>query len=628
MTGCWPFWWRRDFARAEFKRRVAGPRGRYASCASKWVWRRKRTRRVRQNCFAQSFAGRLLRNSCQRGRYGWFRGHRGRAPSKFSEKIEKRDRHRLMVLRRYSPYLFKRGHAFERFFNSDRAQSFHSFGHRMVFDHCSRSAFNNQTPDRLAHWKRFNQRRAAEITATFATIASRSVIKHDVLLLGQAEFLEQLRFGHKLFLTIRANAPNESLRTRHQDRARNQKRLDPHVVQAGNRTGSIVRVERAQHLVTSQRRFYRDVGGFVVTNFTDHHDVGVLTQDRSQRGSEIETDVTAYRDLIDARELVLNRIFDRHDVVFGAVQLVQHRIERRRFTGTGRAGDKNHSVRRIHRLLEFRKRIRVHAHLVDASAQRSFIENTNDNFFAMRRRQDRNTQVDLFPEYTNPEPAVLRNAPLGNVQSRQNFDAGGNRELQCFRRRLGWNQFAIDAVTKLECIVKWLDVNVRRLFLDRLGQDQIYDLDDRRVFAVVRQSVEVDLFAFVRLNFDGFGSLRGLFRDLLHHLAHVADALNAAERVLHRALGRDHRNDLELHPPFQVVDREHVGRVGHGHKQFSVQARDRHQPVRFRHFARHQRHHIFWNAQPREIDRRRVQATAHAKDHVLLGYELPVGQNF
>jgi len=41
----------------------------------------------------------------------------------------------LTILRRYSPYFFKRGYALARFFNPDHAQSFHSFGDRLIFDH-------------------------------------------------------------------------------------------------------------------------------------------------------------------------------------------------------------------------------------------------------------------------------------------------------------------------------------------------------------------------------------------------------------------------------------------------------------------------------------------------------------
>jgi hypothetical protein len=44
--------------------------------------------------------------------------------------------------------------------------------------------------------------------------------------------------------------------------------------------------------------------------------------------------------------------------------------------------------------------------------------------------------------------------------------------------------------------------------------------------------------------------LRRLFGHLLEHLAHVAGAVHATERFVHCALGRDHRNDLELNTPF------------------------------------------------------------------------------
>src|SRR2546430_711889 len=126
-----------------------------------------------------------------------------------------------MVLRRYSPNFFKRSHAFERLLDSHHSQSFHSLRDCLVLDHRSRSAFDNQSPDRFAHWERFNQRRTSEITAAFATIASGSVIEHSVFLLTEAELLDQFRLRHELFLTIRADAPNESLRARHQDRAGN-----------------------------------------------------------------------------------------------------------------------------------------------------------------------------------------------------------------------------------------------------------------------------------------------------------------------------------------------------------------------------------------------------------------------
>src|SRR4029077_16093020 len=85
-----------------------------------------------------------------------------------------------MVLRCHSPNFLKRGHAFERLFDSDHPQGFHSFGHRLVLDHRGRSALDDQPTDRFAHWQRFNHRRPSGVTATLAAVASGSVIENDV----------------------------------------------------------------------------------------------------------------------------------------------------------------------------------------------------------------------------------------------------------------------------------------------------------------------------------------------------------------------------------------------------------------------------------------------------------------
>ena len=103
-----------------------------------------------------------------------------------------------------------------------------------------------------------------------------------------------------------------------------------------------------------------------------------------------------------------------------------------------------------------------------------------------------------------------------------------------------------------------------------------------------RESVEIDLLPPRGLNFD-VSACAASSATCLSTCAHVrAAVVHAAERVADRALGRDHRHDLELHPPLQVVDREHVRRVRHRHEKLAIQARYRRQLVRLRHFARHQ----------------------------------------
>src|SRR2546430_13623925 len=98
-------------------------------------------------------------------------------------------------------------------------------------------------------------------------------------------------------------------------------------------------MQSGKYLVTGQRRFYRNVGGLVVANFTHHHDVGVLPQDRAQGRGKIQPDLVTYRDLVNPVELVLDRVLHRHDVVLRVVQFLEDGIERGGFTRTSQTGN-------------------------------------------------------------------------------------------------------------------------------------------------------------------------------------------------------------------------------------------------------------------------------------------------
>src|SRR5205085_1036335 len=123
----------------------------------------------------------------------------------------------------------------------------------------------------------------------------------------------------------------EPLGAGEQDRGRNEERLDAHVVETRDCAGGVVCVQSREDLVAGKRGFYGDIGSLVVANFTDHHDVRILTKNGAEGVGEAQTDVGFDGDLIDAGELVLDRVFDGHDVVFRTVELREHRIERGRF---------------------------------------------------------------------------------------------------------------------------------------------------------------------------------------------------------------------------------------------------------------------------------------------------------
>ena len=71
-----------------------------------------------------------------------------------------------------------------------------------------------------------------------------------------------------------------------------------------------------------------DLSGFTVAHFTDHDDVGVLPQDGAQGVGKGQADLLVHLNLVDARQLVLHRLFHGDDLVGVGIDLGQGRVKR------------------------------------------------------------------------------------------------------------------------------------------------------------------------------------------------------------------------------------------------------------------------------------------------------------
>ena len=92
--------------------------------------------------------------------------------------------------------------------------------------------------------------------------------------------LDQTRLVQLVGLaTVLTHLAGEALGDDHADRRRDQERRHPHVLEARDRLGGAVRVERAQHEVARQRGPNGDLGGLLVTHLTDQDHVGVVAQE-------------------------------------------------------------------------------------------------------------------------------------------------------------------------------------------------------------------------------------------------------------------------------------------------------------------------------------------------------------
>jgi hypothetical protein len=160
---------------------------------------------------------------------------------------------------------------------------------------------------------------------------------------------------------------------------------------------------------------------------------------------------------------------------------------------------------------------------------------------------------------------------------------------------------AVDPEPDPEALLVGLDVDVRRLLLDRRQQDRVAQLDHRGLAGLVLEVDDVD--RLVR----GAREIDVVDVDVAHHLVDVgAPVVVARQRGLERALRRDDRLDVVLGEELELVDRVDVRRVGHRDDQRRARPPHRDHLVLLAGLARHQLEHRLLDLDLAEVDRRQA----------------------
>ncbi len=124
-------------------------------------------------------------------------------------------------------------------------------------------------------------------------------------------------------------------------------------------------------------------------------------------------------------------------------------------------------------------------------------------------------------------------------------------------------QDPVDPEADPELLLVRLDVDVRRPPFDGVGQDEVHELDDRRLFGRIDQRVEVHLlFFFEDLQVRALGLLK-VFHDLLQ-FERGGRTVVVVDRPLDAQLGGHDRLDVVAGHELDVVHGEDVRRIGHG----------------------------------------------------------------
>jgi hypothetical protein len=74
--------------------------------------------------------------------------------------------------------------------------------------------------------------------------------------------------------------------------------------------------------VTCERCLNRDFRGFEIAHFADHDDIGVLSEDGTQRGRKAQSYLRLDLDLINPSQLVFHRILNGEDFPVGCIDRV------------------------------------------------------------------------------------------------------------------------------------------------------------------------------------------------------------------------------------------------------------------------------------------------------------------
>ncbi len=163
-------------------------------------------------------------------------------------------------------------------------QSPHAGGFRGLGDLLRAGPIRNPPLQLRGHGQNFNDAEPSPVPGHRALRTPHRLIQRHPWRNELGEALAD-RLGRDLAAVL-AQLPHQPLRHDAAKRGRDLVRLHSDVHQPGHRVGGIVGVECGEHQVAGQRSLQRDLRGLLVSDLAHQHHVGVLPQNRAQRGRQ------------------------------------------------------------------------------------------------------------------------------------------------------------------------------------------------------------------------------------------------------------------------------------------------------------------------------------------------------
>src|SRR4051812_34192074 len=174
--------------------------------------------------------------------------------------------------------------------------------------------------------------------------------------------------------------------------------------------------------MTSERGLQCDCRSLPVAYLAYENHVRILSQYRPERRRESESSLLMNLNLNDSGNPILDWIFHRDDVDAPMQQELEGRVKSGRLAGAGWAGDEDQSLTNIEQLLHTRPIDGIESKRFHRSEGRARVEDPDDHFFAVRRWQGRDAQINASAVNRDPRTTSLRPQSIGNVHLRHDLD--------------------------------------------------------------------------------------------------------------------------------------------------------------------------------------------------------------
>lgn len=319
---------------------------------------------------------------------------------------------------------------------------------------------------------------------TFLTSSFVRSIKYEILRIGDilADASEDL-FLDALVRCVRNFAvftefAGESLVDDELETRDNEERIDSEVDETLEGINRGIGMNGGEYEMSRDRCLDREMGCIGITNLSDHDDIGILTQETPESIREIESDLRIDLTMIGSFDTVLDRIFEGGDIFFFGIEVGEHRVERRGLTGTGWSDDEDESELVLKMLLDL-----DHIHREDSDGAEIhelalFLENTNNDFFSINRRDDTNTEVYILATHriAITRLPILWEALLVDLETREDLDTGDERGLFTIPEVRVLDESPIDPHADLETVFSRFDMDIRCPASERCRENRI-DID-------------------------------------------------------------------------------------------------------------------------------------------------------